>query len=250
MDADAAAAAGGSVCGRVQGGDGPAMVTLLRMEQSPAGVYGFQLDSSPVEVTDGAAPFELHAPAWLPPEATGQDCRLQYNVRVTWRASRWSRRETIHAVAIQPAEPGVHESRPRLDRLIASQPARRFHLELVDAVLEGGGHLTGRIHRDAGSDHRDFTITAACGEFWCTNYRFRPRRSPLLWDMATLWSETEAVSLKGDDHWGPFQFEIPDGLPPATEGRVIAWRYSIEARAGAQRVFTAHAVLTPLRFEV
>ena len=250
MGADAAAAAGGSVHGRVRGSDGPAMVALLRMEQSPTGVYAFQVDSSAVDVTDGVAPLELHAPGWLPPEATGRGCRLQYTVRVAWRPSRWSRRETIHPVAIRPAEPPVHESRPRLDRLIASQPGHHFHLELVDALLDGGGHLSGRIHRDAGSDHRAFLITAACAEFWCTNYRFRPRRSPLLWDSVTLWSASESVSLEADHHWGPFHFGIPSGLPPATEGRVIAWRYSIEARAEAQRVFRAHAVLTPIRFEV
>ena len=250
MDADAAAPAGGSVCGRVAGDDGPAMVGLLRIERSPAGTYVFQIDSSRVAVRDGTAPFELQVPAWLPPGATGRGCHLQYAVRVDWRPSRWSHKETLRAVTICPAEREVHEARNRLDRIIPSQPGRNFHLELVDAVLEGGGHVTGRVHRDPGSDDTAFIVTASCGEFWCTNFRFRTRRAPLLWETAELWSMSTALSLDRDDHWGPFRFDIPDGLPPATESRVIAWRYSIEARTEARRAFASHAVLTPLRFEI
>ncbi len=250
IDADAAAPAGGLVRGRVAGDDGPAMVGLLRIERSPAGTFSFQIDSNRVAVRDGTAPFELQVPTWLPPEAAGRGCRLQYAVRVDWRPSRWSHEETLRTVSIRPAEREVHEGRNRLDRLIPSQPGRNFHLELVDAVLEGGGHLAGRVHRDAGSDDTAFVVTASCSEVWCTNFRFRTRRAPLLWEMTELWSASAGVSLEPDDHWGPFQFDIPDGLPPATESRVIAWRYSIEARAEARRAFGSHAVLTPLRFEI
>ena len=249
MDADAVVA-GESVPGRVQGGDGPATVALLRVEASPAGAHEFIVDSSEVTVRDGVAPFELQAPAWLPPEATGQGCGLHYALRATWRPSRWSKRETIHPVALQPADRPVHESRNRMDRIIPSQPGRGFHLELADAVLEGGGHIGGRVHRDSGSDDRAFVVTAECGEFWCTNFRFRTRRSPLIWDSIRLWSMAEALSIEGDDHWAPFQFEIPAGLPPATEGRAIAWRYTIGAQTEARRAFAGHAVLTPVRFEV
>jgi hypothetical protein len=250
IDADAAATAGESLRGRVAGDDGPAMVALLRIERSPAGTFAFQIDSHRVAVRDGTAPFELQVPGWLPPEATGRGCRLHYTVRVDWQPSRWSHREALRTVAICPAEREVHEGRNRLDRLIPSQPGRHFHLELVDAVLEGGGHLAGRVHRDAGSDDTAFVVTASCTEVWCTNFRFRSRRAPLLWEMVQLWSTSSHLSLDPDDHWGPFQFDIPDGLPAATEGRVIAWRYSIEARSETRRAFASHAVLTPLRFEI
>jgi len=245
-----AAAAGESVHGRVHGFDGPATVALLRLEASPAGVHEFLIESSHVTVSDGVAPFELPAPTWLPPEATGQGCGLHYALRVTWRQSRWSKKEVIHQVAIRPADRAVHESRNRMDRIIPSQPGRGFHLELADAVLEGGGHISGRVHRDTGADDRSFLVTAECGEFWCTNFRFRTRRSPLIWKTIRLWSMSEALSIEGDDHWAPFRFEIPAGLPPATEARAIAWRYTIGARAEGRRAFTGDAVLTPVRFEV
>ncbi len=250
MNAGAAVAAGESVLGQVTGDDGTAVVGLLRVERSPAGVYSFEMASSRVEVLGGTGSFELHAPAWLPPEATAPRCRLHYVVRLGWRPSRWSRKEMSRPVAILPAEQTVHESRNRIDRLIPSQPGRGFHLELVDAALEGGGHLAGRIHRDAGNADREFVVTAHCDEVWCTNFRFRSRRSPLLWETERLWSATEPVLLDADDHWGPFRFEIPEGLPAATEGRVIAWRYTLEGRAAARRAFAGHAVLTPIWFEI
>lgn len=249
LDPDAAVGSG-LVSGRVHGRDGSAMVALLRVEQSPAGVHAFQVDSGRVSVCDGAASFELHAPPSLPPQATGRRCGLQYVVRVSWRPSRLSRKETIHPVSIRPAEPAVHEGHSRLDRIIPSQPGRDFHLELVAVELEGGGHIEGRIHRDAASNDRTFVVTAECSEFWCTNFRFRGRRSPLIWNSESLWSTSEVVSLEENDRWGPFRFEIPPQLPAATEARVIAWRYSIEARVESRRPFTGHAVLTPLWFEV
>jgi len=38
--------------------------------------------------------------------------------------------------------------------------------------------------------------------------------------------------------------------PEAVEGRVIAWRYTVEAVSAVHRAFAGRAVLTPLRFEV
>jgi hypothetical protein len=249
LDADAVAA-GSSIGGRISGRDGPATITLLRIEESPAGVFAFNVGSCEIDVRDVAGRFELDVPGALPPQATGRRCTLHYAVRAAWRPSRWSRRQTIAAIAVRQGGRAVHESRGRLDRIIPSQPGRNFHLELVDALLEGGGQLAGRVHRDPGCEERAFLVTAVCEEVWCTNFRFRTRRSPLLWEVQQLWSTSLTVPLTAGDHWGGFRFDIPGELPQATEGRVIAWRYSVEARPAARRPFPDRAVLTPLRFEV
>jgi hypothetical protein len=249
LDADHAAA-GGVIRGEVAGRPGPATIALLRIEHSPSGVYAFNVGSTPVEIHGEGVSFELEAPASLPPQASGERCNLRYAVRATWRHSRWSRKHTVILVRIRPEERTVHEGGSRLDRIIPSQPARHFHLELVDALLEGGGHLTGRVHRDAGNAEPAYLVTAVCEEVWCTNFRFRTRRSPLVWEVRKLWSTSLTATVEPDAHWSAFHIDIPGELPQATEGRVIAWRYSVEARPAARRAFADRAVLTPLRFEV
>jgi len=49
-------------------------------------------------------------------------------------------------VALTAGERRVHENPGRLDRVIPSQAARGFHLDLVEALLEGSGHISGRVH--------------------------------------------------------------------------------------------------------
>ncbi len=226
--------AGAPVCGEVSGPAGPATVSLLRVERSPAGTFAFVLNSCRVALEGGRAQFELAASRTLPPAMVGERCRLEYAVRAVCAPTRWTRYRAASPVELSAGEQDVHEDRGRLDRLIPSHPASRFHLELVDAELQGGGQISGRVHVDP----------------WCTNFRFRPRRSPLLWQTRSLWQQSIAVDLDAGHHWCAFHFDIPSHLPHAVEGRVIAWRYSVEARGQARRVLADRAVITPLRFDV
>jgi hypothetical protein len=144
----------------------------------------------------------------------------------------------------------VHEGAGRLDRVIPSQAARRFRLELVEALLEGGGHVSGRVHWESEAPEGGFSVTVACEESWCTNFRLRSRRSPLLWKNEQLWAATCATTADPDRRWSPFRVEIPAGAPQAVEGRAIAWRYTVDAVTAMHRAFADWAVVTPLHFEV
>jgi hypothetical protein len=145
----------------------------------------------------------------------------------------------------------VHEGPGRLDRVIPSNAGRRFHLDLVDALLEGGGHISGRVHWEPeGAPDGGFSVTVACEESWCTNFRFRSRRSPLLWETEEVWADTCPAAVEADRRWSPFRVEIPATAPKAVEGRAIAWRYTIAAEPAVRRAFAGRAVVTPLRFEV
>lgn len=245
-----AGSAGAPVCGEVSGPAGPATVSLLRVERSPAGTFAFVLSSCRVALDGGRAQFELAASRTLPPAMVGERCRLEYAVRAVCAPTRWTRYRAASPVELSAGEQDVHEDRGRLDRLIPSHPASRFHLELVDAELQGGGQISGRVHVDPDLDRSAFAVTATCQEAWCTNFRFRPRRSPLLWQTRSLWQQSIAVDLDADHRWCAFHFDIPSHLPHAVEGRVIAWRYSVEARGQARRVLADRAVITPLRFDV
>lgn len=224
-------------------------VALLRVERSPAGLFTFAVATARVEPQGERAQFELTAPPQLPPPATGRRCELDYAVRAITDAPRRLRRHGAVPVAMTGGETRIHEQNGRLDRVIPGHAGRHFHLELADAALEGGGHLDGRIHVDADTSPAPFTLTARCEESWCTNFRFRPRRSPPLWQTQPLWEETISVHSEADRRWNPFRFELPSQLPPAVEGRAIAWRYSIEARR-PRRGFADSAIVTPLRFEI
>lgn len=246
--AGAGVAAGTAVRGEVATAS-PVTVALLRVERSPAGLFTFAVASARVEPQDECAQFELTAPPHLPPPAIGRRCELDYAVRAITDAPRRSRRHGAVPVAMAGGETRIHEQNGRLDRVIPGHAGRHFHLELAEAALEGGGHIAGRIHVDAGTSQGPFTLTARCEESWCTNFRFRPRRSPPLWQTQPLWEETISVQPEPDRRWSPFRFEFPPQLPPGVEGRAIAWRYSIEARR-PRRGFADSAIVTPLRFEI
>ena len=242
--------AGGSISGDLSGPTGSATVSLVRVEHSPSGTFMFVVSSCKVDLAGAPARFELEVPAALPPAVVGGRCRLDYVVRAEFAYSRWRRRRAVSPVAVTAGERPVHEDPGRLDRVIPSNPARRFHLDLVDALLEGGGHLSGRVHWESEPPEGGFSVTVACEESWCTNFRFRSRRSPLLWQTERLWVETRAAAADADRHWSPFRVEIPATAPKAVEGRVIAWRYTVEAVSAMPHLFADRAVVTPLRFEV
>ena len=246
----AAGSAGGAISGEVSGPAGAATVSLLRVEQSPSGRFAFTVSSCRVDLRGPPARFEVEVPGTLPPAVVGRRCRLDYVVRADCRPSRWTRRRAVSPVALTAGERPVHEDPGRLDRVIPSNAARRFHLDLVNALLEGGGHLSGRVHWESEAPEGGFSVKVACEEAWCTNYRFRSRRSPLLWDAEQLWADTCTATVEADRRWSPFRFEIPTTAPQAVEGRVIAWRYTVEAVPAVHRTFAGRAVVTPLRFEV
>jgi len=242
--------AGGSISGDLSGPTGSATVSLVRVEHSPSGTFMFVVSSCKVDLAGAPARFELEVPGALPPAVVGGRCRLDYIVRAEFAYSRWRRRRAVSPVAVTAGERSVHEDPGRLDRVIPSNPARRFHLDLVDALLEGGGHLSGRVHWESEPPEGGFSVTVACEEKRCTNFRFRSRRSPLLWQTERLWVETCAALADADRHWSPFRVEIPATAPKAVEGRVIAWRYTVEAVSAMPHLFADRAVVTPLRFEV
>src|SRR5260221_6415430 len=68
--------AGAPVCGEVSGPAGPATVSLLRVERSPAGTFAFVLNSCRVALEGGRAQFEFAASRTLAPAIVGERCRL------------------------------------------------------------------------------------------------------------------------------------------------------------------------------
>jgi len=242
--------AGGAIRGELSGPARTATVTLQRVEQSPSGRFAFAVSSCQVDLGDEPALFEIEVPGSLPPAVVGRRCRLDYVISAHARVSRWRHRRALAPVALTTRDRPVHEDPGRLDRVIPSNTARRFHLELVEALLERGGHVSGRVHWESDAPPGGFSVTVACEESWCTNFRFRSRRSPLLWETEQLWEETCTAPAEPDRHWSPFRIEIPATAPQAVEGRVIAWRYTVEAVSAVHRAFAGRAVLTPLRFEV
>jgi hypothetical protein len=139
-------------------------------------------------------------------------------------------------------------------RLVGDYEARRFHVELSAAVLHGGGAIAGRVHRDRELNAGPIIVRARCIEAW----REAPPRVPILparhsmrlprWHDRTLWSCELVLDGLADARWAPFEFAIPEGLPPAIEARSVAWRYEIEARRPLRLRFDERAISVPLRY--
>ena len=51
-------------------------------------------------------------------------------------------------------------------------------------------------------------------------------------------------------HWASFSFRLPAGLPPAVEGRSIAFRYEVEASSRGLFGLRERAAETPIGFDV
>jgi hypothetical protein len=251
LEVDATAAvAGGPVEGELRGLPGPADITLLRIETCPAGRLATAMSATRVDPVAGRARFELAVPAQTPPDRVGRRCRLGFAVRARSPVAGRRRSQVVLPLEIEGGERTVHEAGQMFDRVIASFPARRFHIELADALLEGGGHIDGRVHLDDGRAARRIEVVARCQEIWRTNFRFRNHRQPPLWRGETLWSDAIALECDPDRHWHPFTFALPPGLPAAVEGRIICWRYEIEVRRRSGFGRVERAVATPLRFDV
>jgi len=239
--------AGGSLSGEVRGADGPVAITIVRLERSPSATLSFGLSDCEVVPVGGRAEFELPLSDSLPPGWSGERTGLGYAIRGL-SGSRRNRRHGAVPLVISGGEQLIHQSH-HADRVIASHPGRRFHLELSDVRLQGGGHIQCRVHADQGLDEGSVVIVARFEEAWRTNLRIRNRRHPPLWNSRSLWQEQATVELGGDRRWYPCRFDIPVGLPPAVEARTLAWRYEIDARRAPRRGVADRAALTPLRFD-
>jgi hypothetical protein len=240
--------AGGSFGGAVLGADEPVTVTVMRLERSPSATLSFGVSDCELEPVDGRVEFELPLPDWLPPGWSGERTGLGYAARAL-SGTRRNRRYGAVPLVISGGEQAIHQS-AHADRVIASHPGRRFHLELSDVRLQGGGHIQCRVHAEAGLEEGSVVVVARFEEAWRTNLRVRNRRHPPLWRSRLLWQEEATVELGIDRRWYPCGFDIPVGLPPAVEGRTLAWRYEIDARRAPRRGVADRAALTPLRFDL
>jgi hypothetical protein len=211
--------AGETLTGRVAGARGVDSVALVRAERRPRGERAF------VVARGEAAPdgtFALEVPDAALPSAAGSRCSLVYRVHAGELATA-----TVEIDAA--ARPHLDDSpRCRVDRLIPNWDARRFHIEVSDAALEGGGRIAGRVHRHGPWRGGTLTIDATCRESW----RLPPRsaRGVPGWGSGWLWRHIERLEVDPDATWIPFDLALPAPLPPAVEARTIAWRYEILVR--------------------
>ena len=237
-----ACGAGESVSGALRGDGGDARVTLDRWETHSGTTHPFVVsEATPLRPEGG---FALAVPVAALPSATGDRCSLAYAVVV----SRGRHTAACAALLVRAsARPHVDTGSHMADRLLRTWDARHFHIELVAAELRGGGSLAGRVHRHGPWPSGRFGVTARCIECWrCLVYG--PYAAPH-WDEHTLWQAHEALRVDPSAHWAPFRFALPAQLPPAVEGRTIAWRYEVLVSRNAHRWQTETAALTPLLFE-
>jgi hypothetical protein len=234
--------------GELAGLTEPAEVALVRVERCPTGTLPVSISSCAVEPTDPT--FELVVPEGVPPACAGVRCELGYVVRARSPVRGRRRAEVVVPVEVRGGDQTVHEGDHLYDRLIASHPARHFHLELAAALLEGGGHLRGRVHVAEGVSEGVVQVAIRCRESWRTNFRIRNWRHPPLWDDEVLWQHQTSVELEPARRWYPFGFDIPPGLPLGMEGYIVSWRYEIEAHRHVRARPDERAVITPLRFEI
>jgi hypothetical protein len=87
-----AACAGGLLEGELRRLDGPADVTLLRIENCPAGKVAMPMGTTRVDPVAGRARFELAVPEQTPPDRVGRRCRLGFAVRARSPVSGPARR--------------------------------------------------------------------------------------------------------------------------------------------------------------
>ena len=131
-------AAGTTLTGRVGGVRAGEPVVLVRSEGRPRAERDFVVARADAVGPDGA--FAIAVSDEALPTAAGSRCELSYRVESGGGAAA--------AVAIRSrARPHLDAGRGRIDRLIPNWDARRFHIEVSDAVLEGGGRIAGRVHR-------------------------------------------------------------------------------------------------------
>jgi hypothetical protein len=187
--------------------------------------------------------LELALPPGALPTATGTRCALSYAVQV--RARGVVAQAGLQVVA--DARPHVAQGSGGRDPLIAGWDARHFHLELGDALLRGGGRITGRVHRDGRWGATAIVVSVGCDECW--RAAGPPARGMPYWSARTLWAAQQQLDVDPDRTWAPFSFPLAPQLPPAIEARTIAWRYELRAHARRQHRPAETAALTPLLYD-
>jgi hypothetical protein len=214
-------------------------VVLVRLERRPGAQRAIVVAQA--LPADADRSFELEIPSSALPTASGRRCSISYVLRTTDRGTAADAELEVSATA------RVHlDARPgRLDRLFCQWDARHFHIELSDGAPHGGARLAGRVHRDQPWPAGPITVEARCEEWWRTQFAFHGIPQ---WQRATLWRSERQLEMDCDATWERFAFDLPRWLPPAVEGRSIAWRYELWATR-ARRVRDETAALTPLMFE-
>lgn len=233
--------AGGTLTGRLAGAVGEPVV-LLRCEERPRGERAFAVARAGAVAPDGA--FSIAVPVSALPTAAGARCALSYVVRAGARG------EFAEAPVVVRAEATPHLDDPgrcRIDRLIPNWDARRFHIEIGDADLRGGGRIAGRVHRHAPWRDGAMTLDVSCRESW----RLPPRSARAVpgWGAGWLWRHIERLEIDRDANWAAFDLALPPALPPAVEARTIAWRYEIVVRRRTRHGLGETAARTPLLHE-
>jgi len=231
-------AAGTTLTGRVGGVRAGDPVVLVRTERRPRGERDFAVARADAVGPDGA--FAIEVPDGALPTAAGSRCELSYRVESGGGAAA--------AIAIRSrARPHLDAGRGRIDRLIPNWDARRFHIEVSDAVLEGGGRIAGRVHRHGPWRVGTMTIDVGCRESW--RLPTRSARGVPGWGSGWLWRHIERLEVEPDATWVAFDLPLPAPLPPAVEARTIAWRYEIVVRRRTRSGLAESAARTPLLHE-
>ncbi len=238
------AAAGDILSGRTLGGVDE--VQLVRRERTPGTRGSFHLRAVK---PDQEGVFQLEVPADAPPSMATERCRIEYGLIARRLGGRRRRAAVAEEVEVTVGSVPVQVNDYPRDRLIASFDARGFHVELAQVELAGGGRLSGRVHTDQGRPARDVLVGARLLECWRIDRGWNVRHQPL-WRDAPLWESPE-VSTEWTDNgtWAGFDFRLPEGLPPAVEGRLMAWRYEVEARRPVRFAPDQRAVVTPIGFQ-
>jgi hypothetical protein len=205
-----------------------------------------------VAEADGAGEFALQLPASAAPSARGEECAVAYVVRTVPQRRRPAEDVSDVVVSGRLEAGRLEETAPLPDRMIARFDARRFHIELTEVDVQGGGQVAGRVHLHAGETAAGIEITCRCLEAWRTNGRgwVRNLRHPPLWRTVCIWSQSAPTEWPAGQHWAAFRFMLPGRLPPAVEARSIAWRYEVEARLRIRLAPDDVAVATPVGFEI
>jgi len=238
---------GGLLRGTAVGAD---RVAFVRLEVCPAGSCLTRVAEAEVDC-DGAYEFEV--PAGSAPTARGVDCALTYELRRLDDRGRTIDDPVEEVLLTAELEHGPADERGQFgDRLISRFAARRFHIELAEADVQGGGRVSGRVHANGDRLPDGLVVGCRCQEAWRLDGRgrFRNINAPPLWHHVTLWEERTDAEWREGAHWAAFAFDLPAGLPPAIEGRSIAFRYEIEASTRGRLGLRERAAETPIGFDV
>jgi hypothetical protein len=228
--------------GRIPGG--ARELQVLRCERTPIG--SFSVHVAALDLAGGDS-FAVELPAGAVPSWGCEPCHVSY-LAVARRGPR-GRREQVGSAdfAVRGRMPAASPPAHLYDRLIANFDGRHFRVELAQGALAGGGVVSGRAHLQPGRELRPQSAVARCMESWRLDRSIKPNRPPV-WHIGVLWEETVPLDWSQPGTWAPFAFRLPDGLPPAFEGRMMAWRYEVELRRRRRFGLTHRAVLTPTGF--